>query len=67
MQHKQENKMAGLSKLQKAYREFFKALMDEYGIKSPVQLKTSEQRKEFFNRIKKEWPAAKKNIQEQLD
>ena len=56
--------MAGLSKLQKAYREFFKALMDEYGVKSPVQLKTADQRKEFFSRIKKEWPKAKAKIQE---
>jgi hypothetical protein len=51
-----------LSKLQKAYREFFKALMDEYGVKSPVELK--DKRSEFFNRIKKEWPAAKKKIKE---
>ena len=52
------------SKLQVAYREFFKALMDEFGVKSPVQLKTAEQRKEFFNRIKKEWPKAKAKIGE---
>lgn len=51
-----------LSKLQTAYREFFKALMDEYGVKSPVELK--DKRSEFFNRIKKEWPAAKKKIKE---
>jgi hypothetical protein len=51
-----------LSKLQQAYREFFKALMDEYGVKSPVELK--DKRSEFFNRIKKEWPAAKKKIKE---
>ena len=59
-----ENKMAKvkLSKLQKAYREFFKALMDEYGVKSPVELK--DKRSEFFNRVKKEWPAAKKKIKE---
>jgi len=51
-----------LSKLQQAYREFFKALMDEYEVKSPVQL--GDKRSEFFNRIKKEWPAAKKKIKE---
>jgi len=51
-----------LSKLQIAYREFFKALMDEFGVKSPVQL--GDKRSEFFNRVKKEWPAAKKKIQE---
>lgn len=51
-----------LSKLQKAYREFFKAMMDEFGVKSPVELK--DKRSEFFNRIKKEWPTAKKKIKE---
>ena len=53
-----------LSKLQLAYREFFKAKMEEFGIKSPVELKTDEKRKEFWNSVKKEWPAAKKNITE---
>lgn len=56
--------MAELSTLQKAYREFFRALMDEYGISSPVQLKTAEKRKEFFNRIKSEWPAVKRSLKE---
>ena len=51
-----------LSKLQKAYREFFSAMMDEYDVKSPVQL--GDKRSEFFNRIKKEWPKAKKAIKE---
>jgi len=51
-----------LSKLQLAYREFFKALMAEYDVTSPVQL--GDKRSEFFNRVKKEWPAAKKKIQE---
>ena len=51
-----------LSKLQKAYREFFSAMMDEFDVKSPVQL--GDKSKEFFNRIKKEWPAAKKKIKE---
>lgn len=53
-----------LSKLQLAYREFFKAKMAEFGIKSPVDLKTDDERKKFWNSIKKEWPAAKKKIQE---
>lgn len=53
---------AKLSVLQTAYREFFKAMMDEYGVKSPVELK--DKRSEFFNRIKKEWPTAKKKIKE---
>ena len=59
-----EKKMARvkLSKLQQAYREFFKAMMDEFGVKSPVQL--GDKRSEFFNRIKAEWPAAKKKIKE---
>ena len=51
-----------LSKLQQAYREFFKALMAEFDVKSPVQL--GDKSKEFFNRIKKEWPIAKKKIKE---
>lgn len=55
-------KEQNLSKLQIAYREFFKAMMDEYDVKSPVQL--GDKRSEFFSRIKKEWPAAKKKIQE---
>ena len=38
--------------------------MDEYGITSPVQLKTADQRKEFFNKIKNEWPKAKRQIKE---
>ena len=51
-----------LSKLQLAYREFFKAMMEEYGVTSPVQL--GDKRSEFFTRIKKEWPAAKRKIKE---
>ena len=59
-----------LSKLQLAYREFFRAKMEEfseklgYSIKSPVNLKTDKDRKDFWNSIKKEWPAAKKKISE---
>lgn len=53
-----------LSKLQLAYREFFKAKLAEFGVKSPVEITTDEKRKEFWNSIKKEWPAAKKKIQE---
>ena len=53
-----------LSKLQQAYREFFLAKMEEFGVKSPVELRTDEKRKEFWNSIKKEWPAAKRAINE---
>ena len=49
-----------LSKLQIAYREFFTNMMDEYGVKSPVQL--GNKRSEFFTRIKKEWPKERSKI-----
>ena len=53
-----------LSKLQSAYQEFFRAKMEEFGVKSPVELKGDDKRKEFWNSIKKEWPKAKKQIKE---
>lgn len=52
------------SPLQKAYAEFFRSKMEEFGVKSPVELKTTEERKKFWNSIKNEWPEAKKKIKE---
>jgi len=54
--------MATQSKLQVAYREFFNAMLGEYGVKSPGAL--GDKKGEFFKKIKKEWPEAKKKIQE---
>ena len=54
--------MAAQSKLQIAYREFFNAMLGEYGVKSPGAL--GDKKSEFFKKIKKEWPTAKKKIQE---
>ena len=50
-----------LSPLQKAYSEFFFAMMDEFDVTSPSKI-SDEKKKEFFNRIKKEWPAAKRKV-----
>lgn len=52
------------SVLQKKYAEFFRSKMEEFGVKSPVELKTTEERKRFWNSIKDEWPEAKKKIKE---
>jgi len=50
---------AKLSLLQKEYRKFFRALLKEYKVASPAKLSIAD-KKEFFGRIKKEWPKAKK-------
>ena len=50
-----------LSKLQIAYADFFTGMLDEYGVTSPAKL-SKEKKTEFFNRIKKEWPAAKRKV-----
>jgi len=50
-----------LSKLQIAYSDFFVALLGEYDVTSPAKL-SKEKKSEFFNRIKKEWPAAKRKV-----
>ena len=50
-----------LSPLQKAYSEFFFAMLDEFDVTSPAKL-SDDKKKEFFNRIKKEWPAAKRKV-----
>lgn len=46
------------SEAQDAYREFFRAKLEEFGVKSPAEL-SEDQKKDFFNQIKAEWPDAK--------
>jgi hypothetical protein len=41
-----------------AYQEFFKSMLQKYGVKSPMQLK-GEQRKKFFNELKTGWAKQK--------
>lgn len=48
-----------LSEKQKAFRDFFFDLMDEFEIDSPAQLDDSK-KIEFFNQVKKGWKAHKK-------
>lgn len=50
-----------LSTLQLAYKEFFLALLAEYEVDSPAEL-GYEQKREFFNRIKKEWRVKKATL-----
>lgn len=59
-----------MSELQKSYREYFGAKLNKFGAKSPADL-NDEQKKEFFNEIKKDWelgtgakPAGKKDVEE---
>lgn len=53
-----------LSPLQKAYADFFFAKLEEYEVTSPAKL-SKEKKKEFFNSIKKEWPAAKRKVKQE--
>jgi hypothetical protein len=53
-----------LSPLQKAYSEFFFDMLNQYEVKSPASL-SKEKKSEFFNRIKKEWPVAKRKVQQE--
>jgi len=53
-----------LSKLQIAYSEFFFSMLEEFDVPSPAKL-SKEKKSEFFNRIKKEWPAAKRKVQQE--
>lgn len=50
-----------LSILQKAFKEFFLALLDEYEVDSPAKL-SYDQKCEFFTRIKEGWKIKKKLI-----
>ena len=47
-----------LSILQKAFRDFFLAMLDEYDVNSPAQL-TKAKKSAFFTRIKEEWKVKK--------
>lgn len=49
------------SEVQDAYREFFRAKLEEFGAKSPAEL-SEDQKKDFFNQIKAEWPDAKEEL-----
>jgi hypothetical protein len=63
-ENKKENvikKKRKLSPLQKAYRDFFLSLLSEYNVNSPAKL-NKELKKEFFNRIKLEWPEKKASL-----
>ena len=58
------------SELQKSYKDYFSAKLNKFNAKSPADL-TEEQKKEFFNEIKKDWeigtgakPAGKKDVEE---
>ena len=52
-----------LSLLQKAYKEFFLAMLAEYNVDSPAKL-TKAQKSTFFTRIKNEWKVEKTKILE---
>lgn len=59
-----------MSELQKSYKDYFGAKLNKFGAKSPADL-TEEQKKEFFNEIKKDWekgqgakPAGQKDVEE---
>jgi hypothetical protein len=43
-----------LSPLQKEYREFFRWMLDRYGVKSPASL-SEQKKKDFFNEIQLGW------------
>jgi len=47
------------------YREFFKGKLKKWNVKSPFALQ-GEQRKAFFNELKKDWAAEKAKKQPQL-
>ena len=47
-----------LSALQTEYREYFKFILDCYGVKSPAKL-SDEKKKEFFDNINKYWTKGK--------
>jgi len=47
-----------LSALQEEYREYFKCILDCYGVKSPAKL-SEEKKKEFFDNVAKYWTKGK--------
>lgn len=44
-----------LSELQKEYREFFLGKLKLYGVNSPAELKTKENKSNFFTELKQDW------------
>lgn len=48
-----------LSELQKEYRDFFLGKLKLYGVKSPSELKTKENKSNFFTEIKQDWAKVK--------
>jgi hypothetical protein len=47
-----------LSALQVEYREYFKFMLDCYGVKSPAKL-SDDKKKEFFDNVNKYWVKGK--------
>ena len=54
----QESVNEKLSGLQLEYREYFKTILDCYGVKSPAKL-SDEKKKEFFDNVNKYWTKGK--------
>jgi hypothetical protein len=48
-----------LSELQKEYADFFRGKLNLYGVKSPAELKTKENKSKFFTEIKQDWAKVK--------
>lgn len=48
-----------LSELQKEYRDFFLGKLKLYGVNSPAELKTKENKSRFFTEIKQDWTKVK--------
>jgi hypothetical protein len=48
-----------LSELQREYRDFFLGKLNLYGVKSPAELKTKENKSKFFTEIKEDWAKIK--------
>lgn len=48
-----------LSELQKEYRDFFLGKLQLYGVNSPAELKTKENKSKFFTEIKQDWAKVK--------
>jgi len=51
---KHETTNEALSDLQIAYRDYFKALLDEFDVDSPTEL-NSDEKKKFFDKVKAGW------------
>lgn len=42
---------------QTAYQKFFDAALQKYGVSSPADFKSDEEKKEFFDYVDKNWDA----------